>query len=72
MSARKKSTPAPVLALDLGTTSLRAALLVDGQPEVVAFPSDGGRVPTIVGFDGDALVLGDASRRLAITARACA
>jgi molecular chaperone DnaK (HSP70) len=69
MSARKPSTPVPdpCLLLDLGAAWLRAALLLDGRPQVIPFPSEGGRVPTCVGFDEGQLVLGDAARRLTIT-----
>jgi molecular chaperone DnaK (HSP70) len=76
MSARKPtpSVPEAILVLDLGSASLRAALIVDGRPHVISLPTEGGRVPTIVGFDTsrinsaeDILVLGDDARRLAIT-----
>jgi molecular chaperone DnaK (HSP70) len=75
MSARKTpSVPEPILVLDLGSATLRVAVVVDGRPQVIAFPADGGRVPTVLGFDTsrinaaqDLLVLGDAARRLTIT-----
>ncbi|WP_153258392.1 Hsp70 family protein, partial [Enhygromyxa salina] len=76
MRARKptNSRPDPILVLDLGSASVRAALIVDGRPQVLTFPAEGGRIPTIVGFDTsrvhqpkDQLVLGDVARRLAIT-----
>jgi molecular chaperone DnaK (HSP70) len=76
MSARKPppSVPEPILVLDLGSATLRVAVVVDGRPQVIAFPAEGGRVPTVIGFDTsrinsaqDLLVLGDAARRLTIT-----
>jgi molecular chaperone DnaK len=75
MSARKTpSVPEPILVLDLGSATLRVAVVVDGRPQVIAFPADGGRVPTVLGFDTsrinsaqDLLMLGDAARRLTIT-----
>jgi molecular chaperone DnaK (HSP70) len=76
MSARKPppSVPEPTLVLDLGSSMLRVALVVDGRPQVIPFPAEGGRVPTVIGFDTsrinsaqDLLVLGDAARRLTIT-----
>jgi molecular chaperone DnaK (HSP70) len=76
MSARKPSSsvPEPILVLDLGSATLRVAVVVDGRPQVIAFPAEGGRVPTVIGFDTsrinsaqDVLLLGDAARRLTIT-----
>jgi molecular chaperone DnaK (HSP70) len=69
MSARKPSTPVPepCLLLDVGAAWLRAALVLEGRPLVIPFPSEGGRIPSCVGFDEGQLVLGDAARRLTIT-----
>ncbi|MCA9699211.1 MAG: Hsp70 family protein, partial [Myxococcales bacterium] len=56
-----------MLVLDIGTSACRAALIVDGRPEVAEWPLLGGSVPTVVGVDGIAPLLGEAARRLAIT-----
>ncbi len=66
---RHESLPESTLVLDLGTSRLRAAVLVDGRPRVIDWPELGRDihgVPVVIGWDPEPprFVLGDEARRL--------
>ncbi len=56
-----------VLGIDLGTTTCRAALVIDGQPTLIPIPSERGAfaLPSIVAFDvaKDRVLIGSAARK---------
>ena len=59
--------PAPILALDLGSSTIRAALVVDGRPQIVELAPPESGLRAVVGVDGETLALGDIARRLALS-----
>ncbi len=54
--------PEPILAIDFGTTTSAAILVIDGREELIEEPSGHGRAwPSSVSLDGDRLVVGTAA-----------
>lgn len=56
------------IGIDLGTTSSRVAVLLDGKPVIIENSEGEGTTPSYVGFPGDGQrLVGEAARRYAVT-----
>ena len=60
------SEPRVILGIDLGTTNSLAAVMTEGGPEILQGPDGEASVPSVIGFNGDEVVIGAAARAHAV------
>ncbi len=56
-----------IIGIDLGTTNSVVAVMEGSQPKVIENPEGNRTTPSAIAFKGDAIIVGDAAKRQAVT-----